>query len=259
MQNIKFHADDFGYSRNISENILECLEMNCIQEISVMIDSDEKLLQKIRDKNIRNISLHLNLTSLYSVGNKNNVKFLKKLSFFKLFFLTKNEKFMCSEEISYQINKYKKLFPDIKLHIDGHHHIQIVPWIFTFLKNYNDYEIDSIRIPNEKIVFLGLFYFLKPTFYRNLVAVIILKILTINLKKYSKRNFAGLLYSGIYTENTLKKHLSKLVASRLSTELTFHPGTGLESEKQTFKENHFKYVTSKNRLHEFNLLMSRSK
>jgi len=259
MQNIKFHADDYGYSANISQNILDCLKRETIQEMSIMIDSDEKLLQKIQDMNLKNISLHLNLTSLASVGNTDNSKFLKQLTFFKLFFLKNSKKTICMEEISHQIDKYKRFFPDVKLHIDGHHHIQIIPWIFTFLLNNKDFKISSIRIPNEKIVFLSFSYLINLTFYRNLFAVLILKALTVNLKKFSKRNFAGLLYSGIYTENNLNKHIAKLKSKKAVTELTFHPGTGLESEKETFKDNHFKYVTSKNRLREFHLLMSRSK
>jgi len=259
MQNIKFHADDYGYSVNISQNILDCLKRETIQEMSIMIDSDEKLLQKIKDMNLKNISLHLNLTSLASVGNADNSKFLKQLTFFKLIFLKNSKKSICIEEISHQIDKYMRFFPDVKLHIDGHHHIQIIPWIFTFLRNNKDFKIDSIRIPNEKIVFLSFSYLINLTFYRNLLAVLILKLLTINLRQFSKRDFAGLLYSGIYTENNLNKHISILAGRNVTTELTFHPGTGLESEKKTFKDNHFKYVTSKNRLREFHLLMSRSK
>lgn len=259
MHNIKFHADDYGYSENISNNILECLETNSIQEISIMIDADRDLLGKVMDLKLKNISLHLNLTSLSSVGNENNSKFLKQLTFFKLFFLTKRKKLICLQEISFQIEKYRTLFPDVKLHINGHHHIQIIPWIFTYLKNYKNCKIESIRIPNEKIVFLSFFYFLNLTYYRNLIAVLILKILTLNLKKYTKRNFAGLLYSGIYNQGTLTKHITKLKNQDLTTEITFHPGTGLETEKEYFKQHHYKFVSSKNRLHEFNLLMSRGK
>ncbi|MCH1612820.1 MAG: ChbG/HpnK family deacetylase, partial [Flavobacteriales bacterium] len=163
MQNIRFHADDYGYSANISQNILDCLKSKTIQEMSIMIDSDEKLLQKIQDMKLKNISLHLNLTSLASVGNTHNSKFLKQLTFFKLFFLKNSKKTICKEEISHQIEKYKRFFPDVKLHIDGHHHIQIIPWIFTFLQNNKDFKIDSIRIPNEKIIFLSFSYLINLT------------------------------------------------------------------------------------------------
>ena len=99
MQNIKFHADDYGYSANISQNILDCLKSKTIQEMSIMIDSDEKLIQKIQNMKLKNISLHLNLTSLASVGNTHNSKFLKQLTFFKLFFLKNSKKTICMEEI----------------------------------------------------------------------------------------------------------------------------------------------------------------
>ena len=48
--------------------------------------------------------------------------------------------------------------------------------------------------------------------------------------------FAGLLYSGIYDKKSLQQHLNILQKSKLDSEITFHPGTGLESEKNYFKK-----------------------
>ena len=78
------------------------------------------------------------------------------------------------------------------------------------------------------------------------MAVNILKIITVGKTNIIK-NFAGLLYSGIYNNKIFLKHLKSLSKSDLPFEITFHPGSGIESEKENFKHSHFKYVTSKNR------------
>ena len=57
--------------------------------------------------------------------------------------------------------------------------------------------IIQLRIPNEKVKFSQLNFF-NITFWRNLLAVNILKIITVGKNKYQYKNFAGLLYSGIY-------------------------------------------------------------
>ena len=78
--------------------------------------------------------------------------------------------------------------------------------------------------------------------------------LKINKNKFSVKNFAGLLYSGIYNKSTLIKHIRKMIKKDVSFEITFHPGSGCISEKNIFKKSHFKYVTSPMRKKELNLL-----
>ena len=64
------------------------------------------------------------------------------------------------------------------------------------------------------------------------MAVNILKIITVGKNKYQYKNFAGLLYSGIYNNKIFLKHLKSLSKSDLPFEITFHPGSGIESEKK---------------------------
>ena len=58
------HADDYGYSQNISKDILFCIDNGLVNSVSVMIHADEKSLENLIEKKLLNISLHLNLTSL---------------------------------------------------------------------------------------------------------------------------------------------------------------------------------------------------
>ena len=252
--NIFIHADDYGYSKNISQDILSCIDGGIVNSVSVMVYGNHEYYEKIKNCNLKNISLHLNLTSLnLNEENKNN-KILNNLSFTKLFFANKKLKELCKAEIEKQILIFKDEFDYDAISVDGHHHIQIIPWIFDFLSNKE--LIIQLRIPNEKVKFFSIKIFFNITFWRNLLAVNILKIITVGKNKYQYKNFAGLLYSGIYNNKIFLKHLKSLSKSDLPFEITFHPGSGIESEKENFKHSHFKYVTSKNRRTEFNLLKS---
>ena len=46
---LKIHADDYGYSENISQNILDCYKNGIINSLSVMIDTSDKLINKYAD------------------------------------------------------------------------------------------------------------------------------------------------------------------------------------------------------------------
>lgn len=258
MQNsLNIHADDYGYSRNISQNILDCYKNGIVNSLSIMIDTSDDLIDTLKNEEINNISLHLNLTSINNVNNKEDQVFLKNLTFTKLFFMkNKKKREICIKEIDHQIQKFILNFPNHDLKIDGHHHIQIIPWIFKYLiENYSN-QLSYLRIPNESITLLNLKYFLKITFYRNLFALVVLKIITVNKNRYSKKIFAGLLYSGIYNQNSLTKHINLINKKRSEAEITFHPGTGLQTEINCFKKNHFKYVSSKKRKSEYLLLIN---
>ena len=62
----------------------------------------------------------------------------------------------------------------------------------------------------KKLNFFSIKIFFNITFWRNLLAVNILKIITVGKNKYQYKNFAGLLYSGIYNNKIFLKHLKSL-------------------------------------------------
>lgn len=253
---IYIHADDYGYTKSMSSKILDCVNNGKVNSISIMIDGHSEALTKIKGIKNTEIRLHLNLTSINSVGNQLHKEKLLKLSFLKLFFANKKLKTICIEEIDHQIDKFCKLYDLESLELDGHHHIQIIPWIYKHLTNQERYKIRNIRIPSEKIYLLNFASILKITFYRNLFALIILKYLSLGKKQSSKRGFAGLLYSGIYKMNSLEKHIKKLKQVYPEFEISFHPGHPDYDEYHLFKKNHLKYVTSINRINEYKLLQS---
>ena len=67
-----FHADDYGYSESISNNILDCVDNGPINSVSIMINSEDYFLNRIKNYKNLNLTLHLNLTSLTNPGNNKN-------------------------------------------------------------------------------------------------------------------------------------------------------------------------------------------
>ena len=98
---IYFHADDYGRTPNISKNILKCLTKGNLNSVSVIITKNNKFHKKLKKLKYVNIKLHLNLTDNPELYNHENTKLFNSLSFFKLFFLNKNEKKQVFEEIKY--------------------------------------------------------------------------------------------------------------------------------------------------------------
>ena len=149
---ILFHADDYGRSSAVSENILKCLEQGCLNSVSVMVNHHQDSLDKLKDFKNVNIRLHLNLTEIPNTISK-NAEFLSTLSFFKLLFLNKSKKKIVYKEIDDQITKFISIYKPKKLKIDGHEHVHLIPWIYNYLStNSERYKICEMRNSNEELM-----------------------------------------------------------------------------------------------------------
>ena len=76
---IYIHADDYGYTKSMSSKILDCVNDGKVNSISIMIDGNSEALTKIKGIKNTEIRLHLNLTSINSVGNQMHKEKLLKL------------------------------------------------------------------------------------------------------------------------------------------------------------------------------------
>ena len=73
--------------------------------------------------------------------------------------------------------------------------------IFKYLnKNYGQ-KIKYLRIPNEKLVLLNVSYLFSFTFYRNLLASIILKTITVYIEKTQNQNLQDYFIVGFTIPN----------------------------------------------------------
>ena len=90
MGKIYFHADDYGRSKEVSKNILNCLINGNLNSVSIMINHDQKCHNKLKKLKNVNKRLHLNLTEISKT--KINDQYLKNLSFLKLLFINETKK-----------------------------------------------------------------------------------------------------------------------------------------------------------------------
>ena len=132
---IHIHADDFGRSELISQNILKCINNRHISSVSVLVGFDEKYFDDIIKKKV-NIKLHINLTETYK-----NFLINQSYTFFGLLFLQLNPNFskhkkIIIDQIETQIQYFKSKFKINKIKLGSHEHIHIIHWINKILIDF---------------------------------------------------------------------------------------------------------------------------
>ena len=253
---IHIHADDFGRSELISQNILKCINNRHISSVSVLVGFDEKYFDDIIKKKV-NIKLHINLTETYK-----NFLINQSYTFFGLLFLQLNPNFskhkkIIIDQIETQIQYFKSKFKITKIKLDSHEHIHIIPWINKILIDLKKkHEIIEIRNPSEKFYFVGLKYFTNFTYLTNLLKLTLIKFLNIFNDIDKTNNFTGLNYTGIQNIKTIKKGIEQYIGSDKSIEVLIHPGYTNLKEKEKFNKKYFRYYSSSERLREFEIVSS---
>jgi predicted glycoside hydrolase/deacetylase ChbG (UPF0249 family) len=253
---ILFHADDYGRSVEISKNILKCLKYGCLNSVSIIINRDTSSHNSLKKLKNINLKLHLNLTELQK-SKSSKKKFLKNLSFFKLFFLNNFEKKIIINKINSQIKKFIKIYRPKNLKIDGHEHVHMIPWIFKYLlKQKKKYNIQQLRNSNELLMPPRLKDLISYRYIRNFFACIFVKVLYYYNKEINLNSpqFTGILYSGVQNIDTIKKTLNFYKRKNYENyEILIHPGYTSLKEKTKFKKEYFNFYSSKNRKTEYKL------
>ena len=253
---LKFiHADDFGMSHSVSKTILDCIQNGSINSVSVMMVQDRKYFNELKQSGVK-IKLHLNLTSYPTYYFKESEKLPKDLNFFKLLFLNNKHKETVLKEIKAQIDDFSNFFQFDAIAIDGHHHIQTIPWIYNHFHELNDKNITEVRVSREKIFIDNIKSLINPRFYRNLTATLLLKFISQGLNNEYKftPEFYGLLYSGIHDESTIRKVINKNIKN--SIELTLHPGLISEDDQTNMHWRDFDYYFTKYRKEDYKIAKS---
>lgn len=256
INNIIFHADDFGANREISEHILECYREGALNSLSVLPNSPYlkvcmELLEAYREDIA--ISLHLNLAEGHCLAEPEQVPDLVdergmfSASFFKILLRSftgkrKELKKQIQAEMKAQI---RKLLPYVKeLRLDSHQHYHMIPIVLKSIFDAIEElrregervpEITFIRIPAEPLA-----PFLKHpklwSTYRpiNLVKNVVLNVLNFMdrrlLSAYREKTavFWGILMSGrmdLKRVSILRMDFEKIAKrKRLPLELLCHPG-----------------------------------
>lgn len=252
MDNIIFHADDYGATAHISEDILECIQKGRCRSISILpqiIQSENAgyidKLAPYKD-NIR-ISIHLNIAEGHCLSKASGVSLLVdergmfNTSFFKILMWSysakRNElKRQLKSEIGAQIDALKGV--SVPLCIDSHQHYHMIPlFLETVLECIGErgLKLEFIRVPAESLLPLlkniDLIFTIRPI---NLVKNFVLNILYILDKKmlqpYQDKTavFFGIMLSGKMDKQRVFRLLPEFekIAQRrrLGLEVLAHPG-----------------------------------
>lgn len=283
--NIIIHADDYGISDQINNNIIDTFIYGCLNSLSIVPNgcafySGMKMINKYDDLKL---SIHLNicegkpLSNIDEVPNLVNSKGIFYKSFLRLWvesIISKNLKKKLSEEIFIEINRQIEKVKNNNskkkiISIDSHKHFHMIPFVFDiFSKLAVLHDIKRIRLINEP-------FFLTREIKNNVINILsfniikqlLLKLLTIIYKKrlnnigieYNKY-FVGVLFSGYMNLSVVKSAIKILRQKKADeVEILFHPGGAIHKEISIWKDNinDSKYYLSKNRMIEKNELLSK--
>ncbi len=142
------NADDYGFSRSISEGILEMMQQGLVSSTSVMVqNADAEHMKLLSEKRDISVGLHFNLAS-----TKNNFtpflnspfKIAQQL-YFKKLKLSNLEK-----ELESQYNQLLRTYNEKITHIDTHQHIHIIPQIAGLISEFaKHHRISYVRLGRE--------------------------------------------------------------------------------------------------------------
>jgi predicted glycoside hydrolase/deacetylase ChbG (UPF0249 family) len=275
MAKIYYHADDFGYTKGITDHIAETINNGLISSVSIMPNGTylKKSKRIIKKKNIKTF-IHLNLTEGTSITKNKTIKkyLLDKKGNFKHNFFNLNFFWLLSskkkrEKINYAI--YEEIKAQIKIAkcskkilLDGHQHIHISPIVFKQILRLNKKQkITQLRLPIDYF-FLKLNFFLKKNFYLNLIKYYLLLFLSkIYKKKLIKAKIKfddfcfGIIHSGFISKELIEILKQKTKNKKYSIQILLHPGYSSKNDKKNFKTlKNWNYYNSKNRIKEFNLV-----
>ena len=273
------HADDFGLTKHSSDNILECFK-HSLNRTSIMPNGEafDYAINKFRYTKNKELGIHLNIIEgkpvsdyhkIFDISDKNGFKnsFLSLILNYYLFGKRKKQRIyeQVKHELKSQIKKVVlNLKPEFPIHIDSHQYIHCIPFISDIIIELSkDYNITSVRHPNELLMFKFDLHHIKNLFSVNIIKYFVLKILSRNLKyKLIKNNigfndyFIGVLFSNKLRKKDIIDFLNKLKFKKYSTiEILFHPGGISGDEDLRLNSNSAEFYNSKNREFEKNILI----
>ena len=254
------HADDFGLTRTITDNILDCRRDGALSSLSVVPNGHafEYAISRIRHDPSLRVAVHLNLVEGKPVSPPDKVEALVDengdfhhsfLSIWKAYVFGSQKtraklKEQVTLEIAAQLGRVRQaLGPKRPLHVDGHLHIHCIPFVFeSLLAQRRDFDIEYIRIPREPLFFdFESLSSVKNYFGSNIVKHFLLKALSRRclrkidgLKIQYPDYFVGVLFTGNMTMSSIERALKRIGANAQKTvEVLLHPG-GASPEEAVF-------------------------
>lgn len=289
---LDFHADDFGISKNSTNDIISLISRNYLSSISIMpnMSSFDYAIEEFNKiKNISNvqISVHLNFMEGHCCADKEDLPDLVdnngffKISWGNLFkwnynYKRRNKiKQQLKKEIIAQTNKCIKagIIKKEKLRFDGHQHTHMIPIVYeALLLAIDEFEkqgckITFIRNTQDPIKpYLKIKDIRKSFQLINIIKCLILNYYSIGIRKSLKKMelpvyyLCGVFLSGNMDSDRLEKVLpaycEKPKKQNRKIEILFHPGSVLEEEitSEFVKPDFNLFHLSKSRKIEYNAI-----
>lgn len=279
---VYFCADDYGISATSNNRIESCVKQGSLNKISLLPNGEIGDFKE-HLKNCK-LTLHLNLVEGKPLSSPEDVDLLVtpdgsfKYSFVGLLFLSLSGKRKRLEaqlynEIKKQIEFWQSCVgADVPISIDSHQHVHMIPLVFKTLLRVIDEQgikVDYLRIPAEPImVYLqtpSLYAAYRPSGIAKHWLLYLLYLVNRKRLKASKINYAlfmGIMFSGIMTEDKIKKLLPryKKLAQKQGRdiELAFHPGYVEQGEPMMTgcRKGFEKFYYSPNRVKEWETLIN---
>ena len=249
-------ADDFGISPGVNQAIIEAHTKGVLTHASLLANGayleDAVKLSSEMAPSLK-LGLHINLTGGKPVLPSKKIPGLVnedgdfKYGSVTLLFKVILKPFLLleiREEIEAQINKLQKMGVHI-FHMDGHHHVQMIPGIFKIVEKFADkYKIPRIRVVNEDlnttILQTGSISFLKGG---GLAKYALLSTLC-SLNKYKTRTYFFSIVNSCRIPPELIKNIS-IPKGFDSMEIMLHPGNpGIDKDFDTGNIDEYEHLTS---------------
>ncbi|XP_033748871.1 carbohydrate deacetylase-like isoform X2 [Pecten maximus] len=153
------NADDFGYSDERDDGIVECYRNGHISSVSLLVNGvrAENAAKLAKQNNMHLVTgLHVNLTEGQPIGQGyrtliRNGCFLGKFGFREAVNEGQLDIIEVRREIQAQIDKFRELMGNEPYHADGHQHIHVIPGIVeTFAAVLSENHVKVTRLPRER-------------------------------------------------------------------------------------------------------------
>lgn len=161
-----FHADDFGASKEVTDNIMDVYKAGKLDSVSLLPNSSytKQAIEIIRQTPELKCSIHFNITEGKALSAKEEIPLLVNesgmfnVSFFKILIKSylpgrKKLKEQIKKEISRQFEEITTSLPDVR--IDSHQHFHMIPVVLDCILEVvreSGREIDFIRVPAEPLI-----------------------------------------------------------------------------------------------------------
>lgn len=278
------HADDFGYNKEVSGDIIDCLKNGRLDSLSIMPNSPffQECMKMLEGLPVEK-TIHFSISEGPSVAHSRELPLLTndngmfKLSFFKLLITS----FFKKSELKVELKRELKAQLDLALpyldeiNIDSHVHYHMIPLVMESLLEVveeSGRKIGYLRIPAEPISpFLKHLSLYKTYDLVNIVKNLVLNMLALCdrkiLKKYEYKTavFFGIIMSGHMDIDRVALLINdfKNIANKrnMDLEILAHPGRAISDETvlDPYNDEYKKAPLSENRHIEKNMFMEISK